>query len=64
MRTMTSREREEYRALRATIRERGTARVWLFVVGIMAWAALLFATASVTPELPIAVLLPLLALAE
>ena len=30
---MTARELEEYRALRATIRERGTARVWIFVVG-------------------------------
>lgn len=63
MHTMTSREREEYRALRATIRERGTARVWIFVIGIMAWAAMVLATVSVTPELPITALLPLLALA-
>ena len=32
---MTEREREEYRALRATIRERGTARHWLFVGGMV-----------------------------
>ncbi len=30
---MTGRDVEEYTALRATIRERGTTRVWLFVVG-------------------------------
>jgi len=29
---MTPRELEEYRALRHTIRERGTARVWIFVI--------------------------------
>ena len=33
---MTPRELEEYRALRETIRERGTARVWIFVVGLVA----------------------------
>jgi hypothetical protein len=31
---------EEYRALRATIRERGTARVFVVVLTVVAWAAL------------------------
>ena len=34
--TMTGREQDEYSALRATIRERGTARVCIFVAGIAA----------------------------
>ena len=59
---MDPREQEEYRALRATIRERGTARVWVFVAGIAAWAALTFAVAALTGP-PVATLLPLLVLA-
>lgn len=59
---MTAREQEEYSALRTTIRERGTARVWIFVVGIIAWAALTTATAALAST-PLAVLLPLLVLA-
>ena len=59
---MTSREREEYRSLRATIRERGTARMWLFATGFSVWAGLTLATAAVTAT-PLAVLLPLLVLA-
>ena len=59
---MTPREVEEYRALRATIRERGTARVWIFVVGLTGWAGLVVATAAVV-SLPVATLLPLLVLA-
>ena len=31
---MTAGDRSEYSELRATIRERGTARLWLFVVGV------------------------------
>ena len=31
---------EEYRALRATIRERGSLRVWIVVLGVVMWAAL------------------------
>lgn len=58
---MTAREEEEYRALRATIRERGTARVWVFVAGFTAWAALTFATAALALP-PVATLLPLLML--
>src|SRR5207253_4116872 len=59
---MTLRELEEYRALRETIRERGTARVWVFLAGLVAWGALTIATAALA-ALPIATLLPLLVLA-
>lgn len=59
---MTPRELEEYRALRATIRERGTARVWIFVTGLGLWAALVLGTAALA-SLPEATLLPLLTLA-
>ncbi len=59
---MTPREVEEYKALRDTIRERGTARVWIVLAGISAWAALTIATAAVA-ALPVATLLPLLVLA-
>jgi hypothetical protein len=59
---MTSREDAEYQALRATIRERGTARICLFAAGFSVWAALTLATASLTAS-PLAVLLPLLVLA-
>jgi hypothetical protein len=58
---MTPREVEEYRALRATIRERGTTRIWVVVVGFAVWGALLIATAALA-ALPVAVLLPLLML--
>src|SRR5262245_45063117 len=59
---MTSRELEEYGELRRTIRERGTTRVWVALVGVIAWGALAVATASLT-VLPVATLLPLLVLA-
>jgi hypothetical protein len=59
---VTSPGQEEYRALRATIRERGTARVCLFTGGIVAWAALALATFATTST-PMATLLPLLVLA-
>src|SRR5258706_8380613 len=59
---MTSRELEEYRALRDTIRERGTARVWVFLAGMVAWGALTIATAALA-ALPVATFLPLLVLA-
>jgi hypothetical protein len=59
---MTPRELAEYRALRATIRERGTGRVWIFLAGLVAWAALVIATAALA-ALPVATLLPLLILA-
>jgi len=59
---MTPRELEEYRELRATIRERGTARVWVFVAGLVAWGSLGITTAALA-ALPVATLLPLLVLA-
>jgi hypothetical protein len=60
---MTGREQDEYRELRATIRERGTARIYLFVAGMAAWTA---ATIAATPlaSTPLATLLPLLLLAS
>jgi hypothetical protein len=60
---MTPREVEEYRALRATIRDRGTQRVWLFLVVMIAWATATVATAALA-ALPVATLLPLLVLAS
>ena len=60
---MTPREAEEYSALRATIRERGSLRFVIFLVGIVAWAAATIATAALA-ALPIASLLPLLVLAS
>ena len=59
---MTPRELEEYKALRATIRQRGTSRVWVFVVGLALWGGLVLATAASMPT-PVATLLPLLVLA-
>ncbi len=61
LRAMTSRELEEYKALRATIRDRGTARVWIFVVGLAVWGGLLLGTA-VAVSGPVGTLLPLLVL--
>jgi hypothetical protein len=58
---VTASEQEEYTALRSTIRERGTARVWIFVVGMLGWGALFVATAALTPT-PIATLIPLVVL--
>src|SRR2546423_1861224 len=58
---MTTRELEEYRALRATIRERGSLRVGVYVAGLVAWAAVTVATAALAST-PLAVLLPLLVL--
>ena len=62
MTSMTAREQNEYSALRATIRERGTARVCLFAGGVAAWAAATIATAALAST-PVATLLPLLLLA-
>ena len=59
---MTAREQVEYSALRATIRERGTARVYIVAGGIAAWGALTTATAALAST-PLATLLPLLMLA-
>ena len=60
---MTPREQNEYFALRATIRERGTARVCVFAAGIVAWSAAAIATAALA-NTPVATLLPLLVLAS
>jgi hypothetical protein len=59
---MTARDHEEYSALRATIAQRGTMRVAIFVAGTIAWAALAVAIAAVSSP-PAATLLPLAALA-
>jgi len=61
MTSETARAQEEYRALRATIRERGTARVCLFCGGFVGWAAIAVATAALAST-PLAALLPLLVL--
>ncbi len=59
---MTPRDPEEYKALRETIRERGTTRVWMVLAGLTARAGLTIATAALA-TLPVATLLPLLILA-
>lgn len=59
---MTPRELEEYKALRDTVRSRGTARIFVLVAGLIGWAALTIATAALA-ELPVATFLPLLILA-
>jgi hypothetical protein len=59
---MTGTDQEEYSALRATIRERGTARVCIFAAGVAAWTAATIATAALASS-PVASLLPLLLLA-
>jgi hypothetical protein len=61
-RAVTPREQEEYRVLRETIRERGTARVWIAVVGVLAWAALLVVLLAFALP-PVGTLAPLVALA-
>ncbi len=58
---MESLERDEFKALRATIRERGTARVWMFVIILGAWAALTVVVTAAVP-LPVVALVPLLLL--
>lgn len=58
----TARGDHEFAALRATIRERGTARVLLAWATIVVWAALLAVVWTWNP-LPAATILPLLVLA-
>lgn len=55
-------QQEEYRALRETINRRGTAKTWIFVTGLIGWAAFTIATAALA-TLPVATFLPLLVLA-
>lgn len=57
---MTPRELDEYRALRDTIRERGTARHWVVLAGLGTWGALALAGAVI--GLPALTLVPLLVL--
>jgi len=59
---MSPHEQEEYRALRQTISQRGTAKAWILVAGMLGWAALTMATAALA-SLPVATFLPLLILA-
>ena len=59
---MTPTDSDEYRALRATIRERGTTRVWIVLVGTVAWATAALATATAALP-PLLTLIPLLVLA-
>jgi len=59
---VTERDQLEYTALRATIRERGTARFYVFAGGFAAWGAVATATAALAFS-PLATLLPLLVLA-
>ena len=58
---MTESEVEEYKALRATIRERGSVRACVFVAGMAAWA--LVALAATFVSIPLMAVLPLLLLA-
>jgi hypothetical protein len=53
---------EEYKALRATIRDRGTARIWLGWLGIVGWATIAVADTALG-LLPVVSLVALLALA-
>ena len=59
---MTDLRIEEYRALRNTIRARGTARVCIFIVGLGIWAALSLVSLGIG-AVPLAVVFPLLVLA-
>jgi hypothetical protein len=58
---VTSRELEEYRALRATVQARGTARIWVFLAGFSAWGGLAVAGFALM-TVPIETLVPLLVL--
>ena len=58
---MNEQRQAEYEALRATIRERGTARVVLFGASLTLWAALITAVSAVVP-VPAAALVPLMVL--
>ena len=51
----------EYAALRGTIRERGTARVWIVLAAMLGWGALVVITIALVP-IPVVTLVPLLVL--
>jgi hypothetical protein len=57
---MTERDLEEYRALRGTIRQRGSVRTCVFVGGLAAWA--LISMTSNFVSLPLVTLVPLVLL--
>jgi hypothetical protein len=59
---MTRTDIDEYNALRATIRERGTTRVWIVLAGVVAWAAGALASFAASAT-PFVTLIPLLVLA-
>jgi hypothetical protein len=59
---VTAREQEEYKALRETIRERGTARIGIFVIGLLGWTGFVIAVLALALP-PVAVILPLVWLA-
>ncbi len=59
---MIERSAQEYAALRATIRERGTARVYVFALGLAVWAALTVGSVVLVVP-PVTTVIPLLALA-
>jgi hypothetical protein len=59
---VTSSDANEYVALRATISHRGTARVYIFALGLSVWAMLTVAVLALALP-PIAALVPLVALA-
>src|SRR5262245_681456 len=59
---MTPTDFDEYNALRATIRERGTTRVWIVLIGTIGWAAVALVSAAVAAP-PLLTLIPLLVLA-
>jgi len=50
----------EYKALRSTIRQRGSARPWVFLAGLSAWAVVSLGT--VLTSLPLVTIVPLLLL--
>lgn len=58
---LTERELEEYKALRATINQRGSVRTCVFVIGLAAWTVVSLATAFVS--IPLITVLPLVLLA-
>jgi len=58
---MTDRELEEYRQLRATIRQRGSVRICVFAGGLSAWGFVSLATTFVS--IPLITVLPLILLA-
>lgn len=55
--------RAEYEALRATIRERGTLRIWLFFAGMSVWGALALGLHTAGGLEGAVTLVPLMALA-